>query len=96
MNSPRPLDRQLADERARHPTPRAAAWAGAGFAWLIGIPSVIDRFARGPLTARGLAVAALVLAILTGLAVGMAELGAALIRWRRRLAARVWFPDRAV
>ena len=90
------LDRQLADERARHPTPQRAAWAGAGFALLIGVPTEIDRLTAAPLTARSLAVAVMVLAIVTGLAIAVAECGAAIVRWRRRLAARVWYPDRAV
>ena len=88
------LDRQFADERARHPTPQAAACAGAGFALFIGIPTEIDRLAAGPLTARSLGIGLLVLAIATVLAIVVSELGAALVRWRRRLAARMWYPDR--
>ena len=109
MNRPLPLDRQLADERARHPSSREAARAGAGIGLLIWIAmvvlQVIDRFMpaltpplpqppmSGPRMLQSF-VAGLLAAVLTTLL--LFDIGAAIIRWRRRLAARVWYRDRAV
>jgi hypothetical protein len=105
------LDRQLADERARHPTPREAARAGIRFGFPIGLMGValllVDRLVPGelvssfgpaaPLSWRRLVAAAAVgLATSVLIAVVLAELAAVAVRWRRRLAARVWYPDRAV
>ena len=104
---PKPLDRQLAEERARHPTPREAARAGVGFGlliWAAGVAlELAERFVPGDMHPpppvgwpRELVGLALGLAGALLVSVLLCELGAALVRWRRRLAARVWHPDRAV
>jgi hypothetical protein len=103
---PTPLDRQVAEEHARHPTSRDATRAGARFGLFIGAVSlaidVVSRIVPTDLThslARSWQ-SELIGGIL-GLGVGvlccvvMAQLAAAVIRWRRRAAAPFWYPDRA-
>jgi hypothetical protein len=99
------LDRQLADERARHPTPREAARRGDAFGLLIWaviagldlaerlVPS--DLHAQPPISWR-----AWLIGIAFGLVIGLLSsvllfaLSAAVVRWGRRRAARHWYPDR--
>ena len=108
MTTHKPLDRQLADERARHPTTREAARAGARFGFFLGlivVPlAVVDLLVPGQFASsfgppvswpRLVASAAAGLAAYVLVGATLAGLGAVVVRWQRRLAARVWFPDRA-
>jgi hypothetical protein len=103
---PVPLDRQVADEHARHPTPRAATLAGVRFGLMTGgVTIAIDignRMLPSDWTPRpvqswqsefvgwmlGLGVGVLV-------SVAVFQLAAAILRWRRRAAARFWYSERA-
>jgi hypothetical protein len=104
----KPLDRQLADERARHPTTREATRAGARFGFFLGLIvvslAVVDLLVPGQFASsfgpparwpRLVASAAAGLAAYVLVGATVAGLGAVVVRWQRRLAARVWFPDRA-
>ena len=104
---PKPLDRQLAEERARHPTVREAAKAGAAFGLIVGVVNVIlnasDWYNPGSLSGAhappmravpGYVVVALVGSVIGG--VVCCEIGATFVRWRRRLSVRIWHRDRAV
>jgi hypothetical protein len=99
---PKSLDRQIREEHARHPSVREATRYGARFGLLIGASGiavdVVSRFLNEDLTPRpqyGLVAALVGLATGVLVAVGMAQVGAAAIRWRRRAALRFWYPDRA-
>ena len=104
---PKSLDRQLAEERARHPTVREAAKAGAAFGVIVGVATLIlnmgDWYIPGTLSgAHAPPMSALpkyVGAALVGSVIGgvvCCEIGAAVVRWRRRLAVHIWHRDRAV
>lgn len=98
---PTPLDRQVAEEHALHPTNRTAARAGARFGLSIGAAAIaIDVVRRvvptdltPPPTVRSwpsyLLGENLGLGVGVLLGVAMACIGAAVIRWRRR--STVWF-----
>ena len=98
------LSRQIADEQARHPTPREAAVAGVKFSLPIVATAsgllVFDKLFPGQLASSfdwpsvigprfvmGLIGAILSCVFTTVL---LFELGAIVIRWRRRMSAKIW------
>jgi hypothetical protein len=99
---PKPLDVQLAEERSRHPTVREAARAGFWFGLISGlvtgalqlamhlVPSTLPVHAPVTRALPAVFASTLVGSIVT--AIVFFELGAAIIRWRRRSAVQGWYP----
>ena len=103
---PKPLDRQVGEERARHPSVGDATRYGVRFGLLIGSVSIAadvgSRFVNDDRTPRpSQSWQQWLLGAVVGLAVGILfavlvmQVGAAVMRWRRRVALRFWYPDRA-
>jgi hypothetical protein len=106
ISIPKPLNQQLAEERAKHPTPRDAARAGLAFALGIVGPMLAIDLITGSVSAIfapfhrfalfGVALGGVLgLSAAIVLSIVFAQLGAAIIRWRRRLHLAVWYRDRA-
>ena len=104
-NIPAPLDVQIAEERARHPTARQAARAGMGFGLVVGavtaavqigmtfMPATLPVHPPAQRAWLEMLVAPLLGSVVT--AVVLFEVGAALVRWRRRAGVQAWYRDPA-